>query len=69
MNKEGVIVWHEAFSQRKALMPGGPMPHGQFNTQLENLLAGKPLIDNGPEPKEEDDDDGEVMAGDLDLGF
>lgn len=54
VDAEGVIVWKEQFS----LMH--PLEKGQLRRQLERLLAGEPLVSNGPCPvSAEDEDDGE----------
>ena len=61
----GTLVWKEVFTSSWMLK------QGQFCEQCALLLAGKPLIDNGPRPAAEDDDDEEEAVcadmGDLDI--
>lgn len=55
----GTIVWREQFSQ------GHLLEKGQITEQTRRLLAGEPLLSNGPRPKDDDDSDDE---SDMDMG-
>mmetsp|Transcript_9856 Transcript_9856/g.34659 ORF Transcript_9856/g.34659 Transcript_9856/m.34659 type:complete len:234 (+) Transcript_9856:59-760(+) len=65
-DKAGVCVWAETFTSAWALK------QGQFAEQCALILAGEPLMDNGPKPAAEDDEDeGEACTtdvGDLTIG-
>ena len=56
--QEGKIVWKEQFSSSWAL------GQGQFIGQLENVIAGKPLQDNGANPEQKQEE--EVTADFVD---
>eukprot|EP00041_Stephanoeca_diplocostata_P016271 m.319979 g.319979 ORF g.319979 m.319979 type:complete len:627 (-) comp20312_c1_seq1:199-2079(-) len=66
-----VIVWREQFGQ------GYPPAKGQLEEQLRRLLKGETLLNNGPNPKQadEEDEEEEMDVGDVDsdddlgLGF
>ena len=50
IDSEGTIVWREQFTRGKSTM-------GQFEEQLKRLQAGKALIDNGPDPSNDESED------------
>ena len=55
------IVWREQFSQLH------PVRKGQFAEQARRLLAGEPLLSNGPRPVAQDEDDDEINAKMADM--
>lgn len=56
----GKLVWKEVFTSSWALK------QGQFAEQCALLLAGAPLLDNGPRPAPDDDDeDEEAVTADV----
>jgi hypothetical protein len=55
----GTIVWREQFSQYHAVQDG------QLAVQIKRLLAGAPLVRNGPRPVQETEADADPV-GDFD---
>eukprot|EP00047_Mylnosiga_fluctuans_P001419 m.220230 g.220230 ORF g.220230 m.220230 type:complete len:207 (-) comp10339_c0_seq1:43-663(-) len=59
----GNIVWREQFGQKHRLY------QGQLEAQLNHLLNGTPLIQNGPKPKAAEEEEETMDCGDDDMFF
>mmetsp|Transcript_20785 Transcript_20785/g.26894 ORF Transcript_20785/g.26894 Transcript_20785/m.26894 type:complete len:244 (-) Transcript_20785:1332-2063(-) len=58
-NPQGILVWREIFTSSWMLK------QGQFAEQCKLLLDRAPLIDNGPRPPEDDEDEEEAVTADV----